>query len=125
MTRRDEAGLIGVTDASFLAAQARVRRLKREEAGLRDQLAELDAARKRLSIDAAPGAAQAAARWLGWIATRQEELNGALARVRAQEAALLQDLRHAFGRKQAMRAILRRMEEDRAQTAARRDAYFP
>ena len=124
MTTRDQsAGLIDVTEATYLAAQARFHRLKAEEAGLRQQLAELNDARNRLQIDAAHGSAPAAARWLSWIASRQEDLNTALARVRAQEAQQMQVLRRAFGRKEAIRAVLRRLEADRAQMRARRSTF--
>jgi hypothetical protein len=121
LTPRDLAGLVRIAGAACDAAEAKLARLRREEAELRRQIAALEAARQARAAEAlATDVALRAGvdlRWEGWIDRRAAGLATDLARLMACIEIARDELSHAFGRRTATEALA---EQARAGAAARR-----
>ena len=120
MTVKKLAQLGKLTDAAFLAEQAKLARLTRQEADLRAQIAQLAAARNGTADrlrDGSDPALQAGAdvRWHQWIAVRQTRLNEELLQILTRKARQIDAVRRAHGRAQALDQLT-----DQARDAARR-----
>lgn len=118
MTPRDLAGLGRVVGAACDAAESRLLRLRREEAELRRQIAELEAAQRTRAAEALATDLTLRAgvdlRWEGWIDRRTTALAGDLARLLAQIEIAREELAQAFGRRTAVEELARRSHEARA-----------
>lgn len=116
-----------LTEAAFLAEQAKLAKLTRQEAELRAQLAHLledraAAARVDRPVGEAALSAGADVRWHQWIAGRQTRLNNELLHVMTLKRYQLDKVRKAHGRAQAMDALtLRARLESARRVAARQD----
>ena len=122
--RRDRlAALARLSEAALLAQQARMARVKAEEAEIRRKLDALHTGR-RARVEALGEGNDAAARagadplWHRWIEKRRTVLNHELARQRAAEEWTRADLARAFGRHRATEALADRATA--AETLARR-----
>jgi len=118
--------LAKIAETSFRAAQMRLADLRRCETALREQLQDLNhALRERALADRSKGdpalAAGADELWLQWIATRQTALNLELAGLQSKKAQQFDVVKRAFGRRQAMRALVSREVAVAKQAQARRD----
>ena len=127
MTAGKLAQLGRLTEAAFLAEQAKLAQLTRQEADLRAQLAHLledraAAARTDRPVGEAALAAGADVRWHQWIAVRQTRLNNELLHVLTLKRYQLDKVRKAHGRAQALDALTLRAKADAARkTASRQD----
>ncbi|MBU2359043.1 MAG: hypothetical protein KKB02_08970 [Alphaproteobacteria bacterium] len=127
MTTGKLSQLNDVTDAVFLAEQAKLARITRREADLRHQLDTLlhdrsAVAHSARSADDAALAAGADVRWHQWIATRQTRLNAELLQVIALKGHQMDRVRKAHGRTEALRHLtLRTKAKDQHRKAARQE----
>ena len=117
MKSRQLRDMIKVTDAAFMAAQAKLVLLRQQDAEIRDQLLSLRERRignhtGRPKQDDPALKAGADALWLQWIAKRQATLNAELAQLQVQKAQQFDRVKKAFGRRQTMRALLAKSQED-------------
>lgn len=112
MTPQDLAGLARVAGTAYAAAEARLLRLRREEAELRQQIASLEAARRDRAAEAVATdialRAGADLRWEGWIDRRASELATRLAQLMAQVEMARDELSGAFGRRTAVEELAMR-----------------
>lgn len=111
MTPAALASLAETADAFYQARLARLQPVLAEESRLRGALADLDLHRARNAGLPAPDmagvrAVGAEVLWQGWVGRMRADLNAQLARVLVRKAAHLDDLRQAFGRAEATRALL-------------------
>ncbi|KQI69944.1 hypothetical protein AN189_00575 [Loktanella sp. 3ANDIMAR09] len=102
--------MMRVTEAIYQADQAEMAQLARTERAIRQQLHCLATDQARLHDRAAtpPDAAFLSgsdALWQTWIATRQADLNGELARTLVRKAAQIEKLRGSFGRRTAIETL--------------------
>lgn len=130
------------TDAAYQAEQAKLSALTRQEAALRQALADLDGMHRdarALSVDqmAAPRAIGAEMLWQGWVQRRRQQLNVELAGLLVTKAARVAALARAFGRAETVaglvadektarrKAALDRELQDTQALALLRGATFP
>lgn len=115
MGRSRVSDLITITDAVYQKEYQQLRPLLLQEAQLTRQLAHLNdqVAEMRTQADATPGYQITGGDvvWHMWEAETRQNLNMQLARLRSQKLAALDNLRHAFGKKQAV-ANLAQQERD-------------
>ena len=114
-----------LTEAAFMAEQAKLAKLNRQEADLRAQLAHLledraAAARLDRPVGEAALSAGADVRWHQWIAARQTRLNNELLQVMTLKRYQLSKVRKAHGRAQALDALTLRARAETARKAASR-----
>ncbi len=120
--------LLQVAEVAFAAEQAKLAQLSRAETELRDQLSSLASSRQSriegAGAQATPAArAGAEVRWHRWIDTRREALNRELAQNLAKRAKLIAAVRLAFGRKEALTALVARARANEVQQKARRSDH--
>lgn len=99
------------TQACFDQAQSGLRATLREREQIEKALSELDAQRRAVfsaTEQAAEPLSQAALLWLRWADDQRAALNIRLARAMADENIARQETLRAFGRQQALDAILDR-----------------
>lgn len=129
MTPRELEGLAHVAGAGCDAAEARLARLRREEAELRGQIAALEAARRARAAEAlATDVALRAGvdlRWEGWIDRRAAALVSELARLMAQVEMARDELSRAFGRRMAADALLGQARDAAARRRLKADERGP
>lgn len=119
MSRAQLDDLVRITAAARRVEEARLQRLAEEEAGLRAELAALDAARREScalpdSDLAAPRSVGSDILWQGWVNRARRQLQVRLARVLARKGDTLRDLRKAYGRGDAAEALsLKARQADR------------
>lgn len=102
--------LQAATEVGFLKARQKVQPILDEEASARHNLARL--AQQENDNRAATGSDQAMQSlgadmlWRSWVAKTRRQLNFELARVMVRKEPAMEDVRRAFGRKEAMRLLL-------------------
>ncbi|WP_264211884.1 hypothetical protein [Leisingera thetidis] len=98
--------MAAVTAALYMQEHARIQPVLAREAELRGQLAKLNtqvqAAREQAGGDHAMKAVGADLLWQGWHTRARRQLNLELAQATAQKLRMMDQLRKAFGRKQAV-----------------------
>jgi hypothetical protein len=129
MSRDVPKALADVAQAAYLHEARRIADLLAEEGALRAGLARLDdqaaAARDDLAGDTALQAVGAGLLWRGWEDRTRRHLTGQLAQVLARKHAVLDQVRLAHGRQEAIRALQQTAAtERRAQSANRRQAQL-
>jgi len=106
-----------------LSALARLAALRRQEADLRAQLSDLEAARRARGAEALATdlalRAGADLRWEVWVDRRAGALTAELARLLARVEAARDALRASFGRRLATEALADRARAERAARRAR------
>lgn len=125
MKSSDVKALGQLTEAAFLAAQAKLAKITKRESELRDQLRGLQEDRTALArmdrgTDDAALAGGADVRWFQWIAARQTRLNAELAQVLANKAYHLDVVRKAHGRQQALDKLAQVLRAEQRQRAERK-----
>ena len=109
MKRHELPALKSVTEAVYQSEYQKLRPVLEAEARVQAQLARLDAQVVQTRQDsAATDGYQITGTdvlWNGWEAATRRQLNMELARCRAQKLAAMQQLRQAFGRKQAVERL--------------------
>lgn len=125
MKSSDVKALGQLTEAAFLAAQAKLAKITKRESELRDQLRGLQEDRTALArmdrgTDDAALAGGADVRWFQWIAARQTRLNAELAQVLANKAHHLDVVRKAHGRQQALDKLAQVLRAEQRQRAERK-----
>ncbi|WP_373355321.1 hypothetical protein [Pseudoroseicyclus sp. CXY001] len=121
------AGLAALADARFRAEQGRLAVLRRKQAALEAQIAELSRARAgaaALPLDDPATRTGADLKWQAWVARRITALNMELARLRAEIEVERARLAKLFGQSVAASRLGRRLalEESRLQeTRAERE----
>ena len=125
MTARKLAALGQLTEAAFLAEQAKLAKLNRQEADLRAQLENLLTDRAAVAqadrpVGDAALSAGADVRWHQWIAVRQTRLNNELLHVMTLKRYQLDKVRKAHGRAQALDHLTQRAKVEAARKAATR-----
>ena len=128
MNFKNIKALGGLTEAAFLAAQAKLAKLNRQESAVRDQLRGLQNDRNALArtaraADDAALAGGADVRWFQWIATRQTRLNAELAQILAMKAHQLEMVRKAHGRQVALSKLALTLRAEQHRCAARRKDF--
>ncbi len=104
-------------EAVHKAEEAKLARITKAEIRLRAQLEELQKARQ-LSVQDRPVESDAARRagadvvWQTWIDQRRAEINFELAQLAAKKPAAIAALKLAFGRKDAIRQMTKRVKRD-------------
>ncbi|SFR51839.1 hypothetical protein SAMN04488005_2478 [Yoonia tamlensis] len=129
MTRIKQAkALAELTSISLHAAQAKMAALVTRETGLRENLAQLVQQRDQPGF--APGsmvdaalAAGANVRWQHWVDQRRRVINTELAQVLALKSQYHAQLGQAFGRDQAAKSVIDRLEKTRMTIDLRRKYY--
>lgn len=101
--------LVAVTAAAFEKEHQKLRPIMEQEARVQTRISQLDAqlAQVRSTDAEATGYRMAGADviWYGWEASSRKQLNTELARIRSQKLAMVDGLRQAFGRKQAVEKL--------------------
>ena len=125
MTVRKLSDLGRLTEAAFLAEQAKLAKLSRQEAELRAQLAHLLEDRGRLAqtdrpVGEAALSAGADVRWHQWIAARQTRINAEILQIMALKSHQLDLVRKAHGRAQALGQLTQRARIGQARKLATR-----
>jgi len=117
-------GLKAVTRAAFDKQYQALRPILDQEAQVLDQLSRLDAQLKQLQSNTSAiesyRIAGADVLWHAWEAATRRKLNTQLARLRSQKLAMMDELRLAFGRKQAVEALIRKQLAERRRSQQRR-----
>ncbi len=120
MTRDRMADLSTVTEAVYQREYQKLRPLLQQEARLLQQLTRLDAQLAEVKSGSAQAdgyrVTGADLLWHGWESATRRHLNSELARLRSQKILAMENLRAAFGRKQAV-AELSRRQQDRKRRA--------
>ncbi|EEX08831.1 conserved hypothetical protein [Ruegeria lacuscaerulensis ITI-1157] len=116
--------LAAVTEAAFHKEYQVLRPVLEREAQIQDQLSRLDAQLKQVqssaSVTESYRIAGADVLWHQWEAATRRALNTELARVRSQKLAMMEDLRLAFGRRQAVEALARKQRCEKRRNIQRR-----
>ena len=121
-------GLAQLTALEFRSARAEMAQLAQREARLRQNLDQLlnskqeRAATTMLPTEAA-FAAGARVRWLQWVDQRRAVINTELAQVMALKEGCRTKLNQAFGRDQAVQALVKKLQQDQKLREARRRYY--
>ncbi|HEY9038370.1 MAG TPA: hypothetical protein VIN05_05460 [Roseovarius sp.] len=115
-----------VTEAAYQAEQSKLRDILRQEATLRQALADLDEKRRvarTLPSDqlAAPRAIGADMLWQGWTQRTRQDLNVQLAQVLVAKAEKMAGLTRAFGRAEVVAGLLAEQKTARRKDALGRD----
>lgn len=109
MKRHALPALKSVTEAVYQSEYQKLRPVLEAEARVQNQLARLDAqvvqTRQDSAVTDGYQITGTDVLWNGWEAATRRQLNMELARCRAQKLAALQQLRQAFGRKQAVERL--------------------
>ncbi|WP_158965220.1 hypothetical protein [Chachezhania sediminis] len=125
-TRRDLEDLTRASEMLYARERQAVASILQEEARLRAQLARLDrmivAAREEAGRDTAFRALGADLQWQQWTARARAGLNADLARVMARKMRVMDRLRRAFGRRDAV-ARLEQGRQQEVRDAAQRRAW--
>lgn len=116
MSRKSKeiSALVGLTEAAFVAAQARMAALKRREQELRSMLDELQASRTAKSVAGSSDPATRAGAdilWQRWVDSRRSALNMELAQNLGAQAYSRAGLVRDFGRHEATKKILARQKK--------------
>lgn len=122
--------LVDLAGVANHAAQARYNSLRNEEAALRQQISTLlsdrhDATSDQRSAQDTAFAAGADLRWHRWIESRIAQINTALASNRAAQLRARADLKTAFGREMALKALLKQDIAAERQALVRRARNAP
>jgi len=109
------ARLLPVTGLAWEVARRRLAVAARGERAAEAAIARLDARRKEILAreTTVPGELVATARWLRWAETERARMNGTLARARAATEEERAQAARAFGRDQALQAVLARQPRRR------------
>lgn len=111
--------LAEVSEARFMDAYRRIRPLLEEEARLVGALSRLDTqekeARSTLADTASLQLMGAGMLWQGWVARSRKQLLIELAQLRARKLDAMEEVRQAFGRREAVRHLADRARADSAQ----------
>lgn len=112
-----------VTEAVYLAEFRKVQSLLQEEARLRGALAQLKeqaaTERKALATDMPMQTIGADLLWQAWLVRSRKQLNIELSQVLAKKSIVMDRIRLAFGRRNAVQSMSDRFTADRA-TARRK-----
>lgn len=107
-----------VTEAVYLAEFRKVQPLLQEEIRLRGALARLkeqaDSERKALATDMPMQTIGADLLWQAWLVRSRKQLNIELSQVLAKKSVVMERIRLAFGRRNAVQAMSGRFTTDRA-----------
>lgn len=118
MTEDGLKPLIGLAQAEFDKAQAEFNRIKARENSLRGQIKELDDMTARAAMTD-PESMQRLQKlgaqeiWLAWTRRKRADLNKHLAGVLLQQEGARAKLREAFGRREALEALLEKAKRAR------------
>lgn len=114
--------MTGVGEALYLREYERIRAVLEEEARIAAQIARLDdqvvRTRAEGSGDHGYRSVGADILWQNWESRTRRQLNSDLARARAKRLSMMDDLKRAFGRKQAIAQIAQ--DDKTARAKARR-----
>ena len=114
MMHKRMTDLLTVTEAVYQREHQKLRPLLQKEAEILKQLARLDGQLIEVKEDSTRSegyrVSGADLLWHGWEATTRRQLNAELARIRAQKLSAMDDLRRAFGRKQAVSQLSTRLQ---------------
>lgn len=115
-----------VGEALYLSEYERIRAVLEEEARIASQIARLDDQVLRIRAEGAGDhgyrSVGADILWQGWESRTRRQLNSELARARAKRLSMMDELKRAFGRKQAIAQIAE--DEKSARVKARRKAQL-
>lgn len=115
-----------VTEAVYLAEFRKIQPLLQEESRLRGALARLkeqaETERKALATDMPMQTIGADLLWQAWLVRSRKQLNIELSQVLARKSIVMDRIRHAFGRRNAVQTMSDRFTADRV--AMRRKAQL-
>ena len=115
--RKRMTDLMSVTEAAYQLEYQKLSPLLQQEARLLSQIARLDIQVAEVKTQGVKtegyGITGADLSWHRWESTTRRQLNTELARLRARKLTAMDDLRQAFGRKQALAELTRRMQNDK------------
>ena len=113
-----------VTDAAFQKQFQQLRPILEAEARIQQQLLKLDTQLNQVRTESRQTEGYQISGtdilWNGWESTTRRQLNMQLAQIRAQKLARLEALRLAFGRKQAIDALIKQMQQEQRRYTARK-----
>ncbi|WP_424985479.1 hypothetical protein [Microbulbifer sp. S227A] len=126
MKRDKLAQMSQVTEAMYLAEYRKVQTLLQEESRIRGALAQLDAQaeaeRSALAADMPMQTIGADLLWQAWLVRSRKQLNIELSQVLARKSVVMDRIRQAFGRRNAVQDMHARAVADHA--AERRKAQL-
>ncbi|MBI6629393.1 hypothetical protein [Pontibaca salina] len=120
MTTRKIAQLVDVTEAVYMAEYQKIQPILTREATLRSRLAQLQGQRNSAG-NQQMRAVGADLVWQAWRERSMQELDMELAQVVARKLELLERVRKAFGRKEAVRQLAQKGAADQTKRRATRD----
>lgn len=116
--------LLAVTEAHYMREFSKVRDLLASESRVRSALARLDAqkaqARADLSEEHAMRTMGGDVLWQAWAAQTRTILNTELAQILARKETVMDQVRSAFGRREAVRSMLKAEHRQAARKTAKR-----
>ena len=110
------AQLRNATELEFLAAQKKIQPILDEERRVRGQLARIRAQEEQNRSAAATHTIQSSGAeiaWRAWLSKSQRELNIELAQILARKLPALDNVRKAFGRKEAVAQVVQAAQKER------------
>ncbi len=124
MTAKKLEQLLSVTEAHYQREFALVQDILAKEGNIRRALAQLDEQKSRAHSDLANGMMMqsmgAEILWQTWAARTRTTLNIELAQVLARKETVMDQVRQAFGRREAVRTMLKTEKENAAKRKTRR-----
>ncbi|WP_432255224.1 hypothetical protein [Limimaricola sp. AA108-03] len=121
MRRGDPELLLRLTEAVFDAKRGRLVTLRAEEEALHRTIRGLERPLRAPGPEIDPARrAGADLLWQGWADTRRRALLAELARLRVEIDKAIEELRPAFGRREAARRMVENARQARARAASRR-----
>lgn len=118
MKQNKLAQMSQVTEAVYLAEFRKVQPLLQEETRLRGALARLkeqaECERTALASDMPMHAIGADLLWQAWLVRSRKQLNIELSQVLAKKSVVMERIRLAFGRRNAVQSMSARFTDDRA-----------
>lgn len=126
MSQDDLIQMTTVTETMFQREFGAIRGILKEEADLRQSLAQLDKHSQAAMIaqiqDCTMKAIGADILWQSWVSKTRRQLNIELAQIMARKIEAMAKVRKAFGRKEAVESLLSVANQERRQKIARHRA---
>ncbi len=113
--RRRMTDLLTVTEAGYQREHQKLHPLLQQEARILGRLSQLDKQLAEVNMQCTQTEGYRVTGtdllWHSWESAARRELNTELARLRSQKLSAMDDLRRAFGRKQAVTELAQRLQQ--------------
>lgn len=119
MSHETLSQISALTETMFQREFSKIREILKEETVLRQSLVQLDAQSKTAEINHAQDCTMktvgADILWQAWVSNTRRQLNIELAQILARKIEAMVHVRKAFGRKEAVKSLIRTARQERQQ----------